>query len=121
MVDEITLARKIHEVMKEQLAGTGRLRKISISCDEMGGLNTALLNDCWHRIATEPVFKSSFIEVHANPPFARCLMCKEEFELDDNTARCPHCHCEQFTVVHELPTIETYEMDEMSKIDESAA
>jgi Zn finger protein HypA/HybF involved in hydrogenase expression len=121
MIDEKTLAAKIHEVMKAQIAGTGRLRKISISCDEMGGLNTGLLNNYWQQIATEPVFKSSFIEVHANPPFARCLMCNEEFELDDNTARCPHCHCEQFTVVHELPTIETYEMDDRYAIDESAA
>jgi Zn finger protein HypA/HybF involved in hydrogenase expression len=116
MFDEQTLAKKIHEVMKQQLVnGEGRLRKVLIRCDEMGRLDAGRLNDHWHQIATEPIFESSFIEVHADPPFGRCVLCKEEFELDDNTSRCPHCHCEQFTVVHELPTIETYEMDTITE------
>jgi Zn finger protein HypA/HybF involved in hydrogenase expression len=113
MVDEETLARKIHEVMTNELASAhGRLRKVVIRCESIGVPDAVLLNEHWRRIATEPVFESSFIEVHADPPFGRCALCHLEFEIDEETSRCPKCSCEQFTLVHEPPTIETYEMEE---------
>jgi len=113
MTDELTLARKIHEVMGKELGPNrqGRLRKIVVRCDSLATLDPEKLNTSWQKLALEPIYDDSYIEVHMDPPFGKCLMCNQEFELSADTARCPYCHHEQFKVVHELPTIETYEME----------
>jgi Zn finger protein HypA/HybF involved in hydrogenase expression len=118
MVDEQTLAEKIHEVMLHQIAREkGRLRKVMIHYDpSIDSIDTIKLNEIWQEIAVEPVFKSSHIEVHAESPGGHCTLCNQEFELDTTTSRCPFCHCEQFKIIHEPPVIETYEMDETAVV-----
>ncbi len=113
MTDEKILARKIYEVMKSQfgLNHEGRLRKIVVRCDSLETIDSSKLNTSWHELAREPIYTASYIELHRDPPFGKCVMCNQEFELSDETARCPYCHHEQFKVLHELPTIETYEME----------
>ena len=117
MINEKTLVGKIYEVMKHQLASeTGRLRKVMIHYDpSVDSIDSIKINELWQEIAVEPIFESSHIEVHSEPPGGRCLLCNQEFELDSNTSRCPFCHCEQFKIIHEPPVIETYEMDETFK------
>ena len=110
MVNEQTLAQKIYQIMKEQFTH-GRLRKVVIRCDSMNQMDVSRLNSYWHQIATDLNFQSSHIEVHHDPPFGKCLVCNEEFELSDETARCPRCRHEQFRIIHESPTIETYETE----------
>jgi Zn finger protein HypA/HybF involved in hydrogenase expression len=118
MIDELTLVKKIHEVMKHQLASEkGRLRKVLVHYDSStDSLDSAKVNDLWRKIAAEPVFESSHIEIHAESPNGRCLLCNQDFELDSTTLRCPHCHGEQFKVIHEPPMIETYEMEDVTDL-----
>jgi Zn finger protein HypA/HybF involved in hydrogenase expression len=113
MTDEKTLVRKIYEVMGTQLGPNpqGRLRKIVIRCDSLATIEVGKLNTFWHELAREPIYADSYIELHQDPPFGRCVMCNQEFELSEETVRCPSCHHEQFKVIHGLPTIETYEME----------
>lgn len=113
MTYEQTLAEKIYQIMKEELtpSANGRLRKVTVRCDSMEELDINRLNAHWHEVARDPIYESSYIEVHHDPPFGRCSLCNEEFELSDDTARCPHCHHEQFKIVHDPPTIETYELE----------
>ncbi|MFA5864678.1 MAG: hydrogenase/urease maturation nickel metallochaperone HypA [Phycisphaerae bacterium] len=113
MTYEQTLVQRIYEIMKGLLAAksSGRLRKVIVRCDSMESVSIAKLNTCWQEIALEPIFQASHIELHNDPPFGQCNLCNQEFELDEDTARCPHCHHEQFKILHETPTIETYEME----------
>jgi Zn finger protein HypA/HybF involved in hydrogenase expression len=113
MMYEQTLAERIYAIMKDQVSpsGAGRLRKVTLRCDSMESLDVQRLNSFWQAVARDPVYQSSYIEVHHDPPFGRCTLCNQEFELNEETARCPYCHHEQFRVVHEPPTIETYEME----------
>ena len=113
MIHEETLAKKIYDVMREQLKnnGEGRLRKIVVRCDSMETVDRVKVNEYWRKVATDPVYIDSHIEIHMDPPFGKCLLCNEEFELSEETARCPRCHHEQFKILHEPPTIETYEME----------
>lgn len=112
MLDEKTLAHKIHEIMKGQInGGGGHLRKVVVRCDSTEPIDNAIINAHWRQIAVEPVFAASYIEVHSDPPFGKCLVCNQEFELNSDTSRCPYCHCEQFKIIHGPPAIETYEME----------
>jgi Zn finger protein HypA/HybF involved in hydrogenase expression len=108
---EQTIAEKILDVMKRQLAGDARrLKKILVTCDEQDSLDAVKLNHAWHAVATDEKLKSSHIELHHNMSNAQCLLCHQEFELENNLTRCPHCHHEQFKIIHLPPTIETIEM-----------
>jgi Zn finger protein HypA/HybF involved in hydrogenase expression len=117
MIDEQALVKRVYEVMKRQLGNTqGHLRKVLIHYDSStDSFDSAKINELWQEIAIEPVFESSHIEIHAESPNGRCLLCNQDFELDSTTLRCPHCHCEQFKVIHDPPMIETYEMDEAAE------
>ncbi len=113
MTYEQILAHKIHDVMKKQLGeSSGRLRKVLVRIDEMENIDVVKLNATWQQIATERVFQSSSVEVHRDPPFGRCALCNQDFELSSDTSRCPYCRHEQFKIIHEPPTIETYEMEQ---------
>jgi len=114
MSEEKMLAQKIHEIMNTELHsvnGRRKLRKIIVRCDDTDMLDIEKLNESWRQVATESIYDASHIELHHDPLFGKCLVCNEEFELDDDTSRCPRCHCEQFKIIHEPPTIETYEID----------
>ncbi len=114
MTYEETLARKIYEIMKDELRsvnGGRRLRKVIVRCDTTEELDTAKLNSHWRDLASEPIYGGSHIEIHHDPPFGKCVLCNQEFELNEDSSRCPYCHHEQFRIIHEPPTIETYEID----------
>ena len=113
MGQEETLAEKIYHVMQAYLPAEGpqRLKKVVVRCGELDAIDLGQLNHCWTTAATGSAYRDSRLEIVREGAVGRCLTCNQTFEIGDHTSACPRCGCEQFTIMHPVPTIETYELE----------
>jgi len=111
---EQQLAARIYELLRDVIDPEyeKKLRKVIVRCGELEPLDIKLLNQEWSQVAQGPAYQGSFIELHREESQARCNLCSHVFALADSTSKCPRCKHEQFTIVHETPTIEAIDMHE---------
>jgi len=113
MLHEQQLAEKLYRILQTYLPpdSSRRLRKIVVRCGQLDKVDSDRLGRCWHAVAAGPAYQASHIELHYDPPGAKCTDCNHAFELSEDTSCCPRCGCEQFVIVHQPPTLETYELE----------
>jgi len=87
------------------------LKKVVVKCDRLDDLDPHKLATAWQQAAQGPAYRNSFVELHRENSKAVCPHCRFTFDLSEETRCCSRCGCEQFKIVHDPITIETYELE----------
>jgi len=83
------LLRMVKDIAaKEELS---RVEKITLEIGELSGVLPAYMADCWVAVTDRTEYQDTKLEIETVPGVARCLDCEEEFRIDLNSMRCPHC------------------------------
>jgi Zn finger protein HypA/HybF involved in hydrogenase expression len=114
MTPEQELAEGIYRVLLAHVPADHAqpIRKVMLRCVHLENIDEAALFDAWERVAVGPAYAHSRLQINYVDPTAKCLNCAHTFELATGTGRCPRCHAEQFSLVHQPVTIETYELED---------
>ena len=83
------LLRMVRDIaVKEELT---HVEKITLEIGELSGVLPNYMADCWTAVIDGTDYADTALAIETVPGIARCLDCEEEFRIDLNSMRCPHC------------------------------
>jgi hydrogenase nickel incorporation protein HypA/HybF len=90
---EISVARSIIEIVRQQLAGTsdGDVKVVRVRLGTLAGVVPESLEFSYGALTAGTRLEGSRLEVLTVPAQARCRNCLAEFELDEETFTCIAC------------------------------
>jgi len=108
-MDEAGIASRLFEIVRQrlQVQGGGTVEKIVVRCGKLELIDRNALVTSWRQVCAGTELENSPLELHLDTAVARCQMCRNEFELEPYTRACPRCRCEQFSIVHQPPVLES--------------
>jgi hydrogenase nickel incorporation protein HypA/HybF len=101
MVAENLLEAILAEAEKQKTRPIGAV----VSCGKLNALSEEVLCFAFEAIAKGTNCEEVKLNVEHKPIQGKCRNCKQSFDLDPNSPRCPNCSSEQFDLMPDAPII----------------
>ena len=117
---EISLADAVIEQLKQLAAQRPgqRITALWLAWSEFQQINETALREAFGILTADGPMAGVRLELSVEQARGRCCQCQQDFALDQNDYKCPHCQATRFDLVADKPlTIEQIEVDEITDGD----